>query len=151
MFNNRKLQEIFSTIHQGLITCYKSMNSRLPTGPGQEAHFWAEPSRELIWYIYILRSLERTLNNTVYAFYLDSYYEDVINKSEQFLSERGGSIIPPNMEKVVLYYTDPIILKMDSLVINSIADSQAYAELQLIGEGSYAKVFSYYDPMMLYK
>lgn len=144
-FSHQKLQEIFSTIHHLFVTNYKSMNSRLPTNK-YGAHFWAEPSRSLIKAITILRGLQRTLNDSGYAFELDPYYENIVTKSEEFLSESGGSQLPANMEKIVLYYTLPIIHKLDAISLENEHEKQRYANLKFIAEGSYAKVFSYFDP-----
>ncbi|MDD3404196.1 MAG: protein kinase family protein [Hespellia sp.] len=110
------------------------------------AHFWAEPSRSLIKSITILRGLQRTLKDSGYAFELDSYYENIVTQSEEFLSESGGSQLPANMKKIELYYTLPIIHKLDAISIGNEHEKQRYANLKLIGEGSYAQVFSYWDP-----
>ena len=76
---------------------------------------------------------------------VDPYYEQVITKSMEFLVKSGGSPIPPHMEKVVIYYTDPIFRKKDSVKINSTSAEQQYADLKQIGFGSYATVYSFFD------
>lgn len=80
-----------------------------------------------------------------YAFSVDPYYEQVITKSMEFLVKSGGSPIPPHMEKVVIYYTDPIFRKKDSVKIKSTSAEQQYADLKQIGFGSYATVYSFFD------
>lgn len=144
-FHNRKIQEIFSTIHHLFVDNYSAMNERLPTGDYGN-HYWAENSRELILAIEVLRGLERVLKTTNYAFSVDPYYEQVITKSMEFLVKSGGSPIPPHMEKVVIYYKDPIFRKKDSVKINSTSAEQQYADLKQIGFGSYATVYSFTDP-----
>lgn len=143
-FSNQKLKEIFSTIHHMCVINYKRMNDRLPTND-YRAHFWAEPSRDLIRAIESLRGLQRALKQTQYAFELDAYYENVITNSEKFLSSSGGSELPPNMEKVDIYYTIPILTLSNSINITTTQETH-YANLKLIGEGSYANVFSFNDP-----
>lgn len=143
-FHNRKIQEIFSTIHHLFVDNYSAMNERLPTGDYGN-HYWAENSRELILAIEVLRGLERVLKTTNYAFSVDPYYEQVITKSMEFLVKSGGSPIPPHMEKVVIYYTDPIFRKKNSVKINSTSAEQQYADLKQIGFGSYATVYSFFD------
>ena len=49
------------------------------------------------------------------------------------------------MEKDVIYYTDPIFRKKDSVKINSTSAEQQYADLKQIGFGSYATVYSFFD------
>lgn len=111
-FPLRKLQEIFSTLHSLFISNYDAMNSRLPTGEFTK-HFWAENSRELILAIDVTKSLQRILQTTAHAFDIDQYYQDILEKSQQFLSKSGGSEIPPHMDKVKLYYKIPIFIKSD--------------------------------------
>lgn len=45
--DHTKLREIFTTLHHDFISLFKIMNERLPTND-YEAHFWADPSRDLI-------------------------------------------------------------------------------------------------------
>lgn len=142
-FNYRKLTEIFSTLHHKLVSLFKIMNERLPTGE-YEAHFWADPSRELITTIDISLGLQRTLKNTKYAFTLDEYYNTIIKNCNKFLSSSGGSALPPNMEKIELYYTIPIFILQNTITITNELITNSL-ELQLIGSGSYANVYKYKD------
>jgi len=64
---HEKLREIFSTLHHLLVINYKLMNDRLPTGE-YPAHFWAEPSRELIRAIECVTGLQRVFKNSIYTF-----------------------------------------------------------------------------------
>ena len=144
-FKTEKLQKIFSTIHHLMVKNYKIMNQRLPTRE-YGAHFWAEPSRELLLGINIVTGMHRALKNTKFSFSFDEYYKKVIKESEEFLSNSGGSEIPPNMEKVQLYYTIPILKPNEVMSINSLSDINKTVDIKIIGEGSYAKVFSYIDP-----
>lgn len=143
--SDQKLKILFSTLHTSLINTFDSMNQRLPTSD-EPAHFWADPSRELIQAIEIIQSLERSLKNSELAFTIDKYYEDKINFCKTFLSKSGGSAIPPNTEKTDLYYTIPIFSPKSSIVIDS---QKTVSDLKLIGEGSYAKVFKYFDKFYL--
>ena len=42
-----KLREVMATLHYYFTTLFRTMNERLPTGENG-AHFWADPSRDLI-------------------------------------------------------------------------------------------------------
>ena len=138
-----KLREILSTLHSIFISTYKTMNDRLPTNE-DTAHFWADPSRELLRAIDISTGLQRTLKDSKFAFDFDSYYADLIEKSQKFLKKSGGSEIPSNMEKVELYYSLPIFTLVDSVTVERSSDVKTFS-LRLVGEGSYAKVFKYQD------
>lgn len=140
---NERLKVIFSTLQSQYISLFKLMNERLPT-TDHAAHFWAEPSRELIQTIEITNDLLRALKNSPYSFFVDDYYLKIIHHCETFLSKGGGSSIPPHTEKVELYYTIPIFVMSSIKSIDNQPNGKNY-QLKLIGEGSYAKVFKYFD------
>ena len=142
-FRNQKLREILMTLHHDLVGLFRTMNERLPTGE-HEAHFWAEPSRDLIKRIEIIFSLVSSLKETPLAFQIDPYYLDLLTRCRDFLSSSGGSALPPNMAKVELYYTLPIFLPLSSITISHKQQDFTF-DLKLIGSGSYANVCKYKD------
>ena len=142
-FRNQKLREILMTLHHDLVGLFRTMNERLPTGE-YEAHFWAEPSRDLIKRIEIIFSLVSSLKETPLAFQIDPYYLDLLTRCRDFLSSSGGSSLPPNMAKVELYYTLPIFLPLSSITISHKQQDFTF-DLKLIGSGSYANVYKYKD------
>lgn len=142
-FRNKKLREILMTLHHDLVWLFRTMNERLPTGE-HEAHFWAEPSRDLIKRIEIIFSLVSSLKETPLAFQIDPYYLDLLTRCRDFLSSSGGSSLPPNMAKVELYYTLPIFLPLSSITISHKQQDFTF-DLKLIGSGSYANVYKYKD------
>ncbi|WP_290524724.1 protein kinase family protein [Alcanivorax sp.] len=140
-FENGRLRILFSTLHAMLISAFDSMNHRLPTTE-ESAHFWADPSRELIQAIEIVEALERSLKRSEFAFAIEEYYRRTLSLCKTFLSKSGGSSIPPNTEKIELYYTIPIFSPQNSIVIEN---QKNVSDLKLIGRGSYAQVFKYDD------
>lgn len=142
-FDNEKLRIIFSTLHSELLNNFKLMNERLPTN-SSGAHFWADPSRALSKAIDILDGLLRALNGSDLSFEVDSYYSETIEKCKLFLKVSGGSTIPPNMEKITLYYTIPIFVTSTNTRVKNPINSRNY-KLKKIGEGSYANVYMYHE------
>lgn len=140
---NTKLREVLSTLHYYFVSLFRTMNQRLPTGDNG-AHFWADPSRDLISIIEITLGLYNSLKNSKFAFEIDDYYFSLIKKCRDFLSSSGGSVLPANMEKVDLYYVQPIFKMLNSITIKNINTDLVY-ELKQIGEGSYANVYKYKD------
>ena len=114
-FSNPTLQVIFSTLHELLVKNYEKMNTRLPTGDSI-SYFWAENSRELILANSTIDSLQRILKNTEYSFNVAQYYQTIIEKTKNFLLQNGGSHIPAKMEKIELYYTIPIFIRVTNHV-----------------------------------
>ena len=142
-FRNQKLREILMTLHHDLVGLFRTMNERLPTGE-HEAHFWAEPSRDLIKRIEMIFGLVSSLKDSALAFLIDPYYLDLLTRCRDFLSSSGGSSLPPNMAKVELYYTLPIFLPLSSITISHKQQDFTF-DLKLIGNGSYANVYKYKD------
>lgn len=142
-FENVKLREVLTTLHYYFIILFRTMNERLPTGENG-AHFWADPSRELISIIEITIGLYNTLKNSKYAFNIDDYYYELIKKCRNFLSSSGGSELPANMQKIDLYYIQPIFKKSQSISVKNKSINMVY-DLKQIGEGSYANVYKYRD------
>ncbi|MBE6400644.1 MAG: protein kinase family protein [Verrucomicrobia bacterium] len=141
---HEKLKTIFSWLHGGFVSLFEILNKRLPTGENS-AHFWADPSRELSFIIDITISLQNSLRESKWAFVVDEYYATLIKRCREFLSDSGGSSIPPHMEKVILCYVEPIFRLTEFVLINN-EDRSVIANLKPIGNGSYANVFRYTDP-----
>lgn len=118
------------------------MNTRLPT-EDNVSYYWASESRDLIFVIELINDMQNKLKNTENAFVLNEYYVEILKKCNGFLEKRG-STIPSFMDRVDVYYSIPIFIKKDSVKIESDV-THNYYNLKLIGEGSYAKVFKYYD------
>ena len=140
---NIKFREILTTLHYEFTTLFRTMNERLPTGD-YEAHFWAQPSRDLIFIIEMTIGLFNAVKGTKYAFEIDEYYNDLIRKCRDFLCSSGGSTLPTHMDKINLYYVDPIFKLSTSVVVNNVNTDMNY-ELKQIGNGSYANVYKYKD------
>lgn len=80
---NTKLREVLSTLHYYFVSLFRTMNQRLPTGDNG-AHFWADPSRDLISIIEITLGLYNSLKNSKFAFEIDDYYFSLIKSAETF-------------------------------------------------------------------
>ena len=139
---NDRLKYLFSWLHAAYINSFSTLNRRLPTDI-EEAHFWAAPSRDLLFAINLTYSLQQELEKSDLAFMIDKYYEGVIKKCQSFLSSSSGSTIPIGMKRVELYYLMPIFHLADTIKLNRRKISTV--SLKPIGEGSYAKVFRYTD------
>jgi serine/threonine-protein kinase len=144
-FNDQKLVSILATFHSNLVQLFESMNTRLPVTENSNPHFWANESRELKNNIRLIGRLRRSCAQTKHSFEIDEYYNQLFEKCSDFLVESGGSTMPVGFEEIDIYYTKPIFLLNDSVSLKS-NQSTTIVNLQIIGEGSYAKVFKYVDP-----
>ena len=71
---NERLRDVFSSLHNQFILLFKTMNERLPT-KDEGAHFWAEPSRQLIKIIDITFELYNSLKGSNFSFTINEYYQ----------------------------------------------------------------------------
>lgn len=138
------LNNLFSTLHHMIVDCFRSMNSRLPTFD-YEAHYWANDSRKLLLAIETSFDVIAFLNKNGINIVIDEYYKNVMNHCLSFLCKSGGSEIPKNTDKIVIYTNNPIFLKKDSIKIKTQLEKEV--DLIMIGDGSYANVYKYKDPM----
>lgn len=142
-FGRNDIILILSTLHSSLLKLFKSMNGILPT-KDYCAHFWADPSRELIDTIDKIETLQRRLSKSEYAFKIEEYNQGIINKCNEFLSSSGGSTIPENMDKIELFYVNPIFIKCNTINVKHSSENIIH-DLIPLGEGSYALTYKYHD------
>lgn len=141
--SHTKLREILSTLHYDLISLFRTMNERLPTGENG-SYFWADQSRSLIATIEMILGLFKSLKTTAFTFTIDDYYFRLIKKCRNFLSPSHGTTLPTNMEKVNLYYTIPIFIPNTTVTFTH-PQTSISSSLKQIGNGSYANVYKYKD------
>lgn len=137
---NKELKYLFALLHQELNRLFKFMYNKEKTN----MHYNADASRELIKYIELYRDMKFELKGTGNDFYINDDYLSLINMAESFLQESGGSLIPDNLIHIKLIEYEPIFNFETTIKVPTPKESAEYS-LKLIGEGSYAKVFKYYD------
>ena len=84
------------------------------------------------------------MKGSEYAFEIDNYYNELMLKCRDFLSSSGGSVIPANMQKIELYYVQPIFMPMSVMTVPNMQTTMNF-EIKHLGEGSYANVYKYKD------
>lgn len=141
--SNEKLKEIFSILHNSLNTLFSFMNYK--NNPGLGGHYNAHESRSLIEIIDVIRVLQASLKDTN-SFEIDSEYKEIIDVCRTFLSESSGSPIPVDFKRINIIEDKPIFTLIDTTAIQ-VLGATSTVNLKQIGEGSYAKVFKYRDPL----
>ncbi len=117
--SDEKLQVVFSCLHGLIVELFEKMNTRLPTDDSGN-YYWAEDSRQLIKCIEITYCLKNALKDSPLSFDVVEYYDNIFNWCSSFLHQYRGSQIPPNMDKIEIYYTDPIFkLKNTSIAVET--------------------------------
>lgn len=143
VFERKDLILILSTLHSSLVNLFKCMNGRLPT-KNDVAYFWADPSRELIDTIDKIETLQRKLKKSEYSFKVNEYNQNIITHCKTFLKSSYGSTIPENMDRIDLYYAEPIFIK-DNVINVKRTESTSTNNLISLGAGSYALTYKYHD------
>lgn len=138
--DNIKLYFIY--FHQHLNSLLQFMNSR-----GANAHYTANESRFLLSLIDKIKEFQLTLKNTRYNFDIDSDYLKWMNYCELFLETSGGSTIPSDYKRVTVKNYEPIFYLNNDNIILSKDNNLANIKMDLKGEGAYAKVFSFIEPI----
>ena len=137
---NSKLREIFAILHANFNYLFSFMNDKMDSN----RHYNADPSRDLKELVQYTKVLHANLKEE-YAFEINEYYEDVINKCASFLSSSGGSTIPEDFPPIEIIEHQPIFTLANTLTVAGVTQN-ASVNLRFIGEGSYANVFKYKDP-----
>ncbi|AGX42593.1 protein kinase domain-containing protein [Clostridium saccharobutylicum] len=136
---NSRLKIIFAKMHFEINSLFKYLNQRLGT-----SHYTAAESRELIKWIDEIYEIQSNLKRTDLEFSINSYYQDIFTKCNEFLCESGGSPIPSEFKKVTLILIEPIFIIPNTTKVITGKVTALYP-ITLIGKGSYGQVFKYKD------
>lgn len=155
---NVDLQKILASFHAQLNHWFAVINSDLRTTYDEEGnkiycggYFHAQDSRDLLQLFDRLDHLKAKLNSTNYNFMLtNDAYEKAIRYCKKFVVSSGGSTIPEGFMPIEIEDVDPIFQLKSSVKIDYNKQT-IYSGLKCIGEGSYAQVFTYTDPIYHFK
>lgn len=150
---NDDLRKILAAFHTNLNSWITVINSDIRTTYDEDGkmvysggYFHAQDSRDYLSLIEKIDSLRSKLNSSEYAFRLcRDEYDDFIRRTRRFVVKSGGSTIPDGFEPVEIEDLNPVFELVSGVAITN-DNKTIYASMKPVGEGSYAKVFSYTDP-----
>ncbi|MFI1392010.1 protein kinase family protein [Streptomyces griseoaurantiacus] len=134
------LGRIFASLHERLNEHFEAINGRTET----TRHYWADPSRTMLA---LLKEIDEVIDSLAHAnleVELAGAYRAAIDGCKAWLKHSGGSSIPEEFKQIGLIKYEPAFTLANATVRLKKGDTRV--QLQLIGEGSYAKVFSFVDP-----
>ncbi|WP_433792702.1 protein kinase family protein [Actinoplanes sp. CA-252034] len=140
LYDDPEFGRMFAVLHYRLNLHFGSINERLRSG----RHYWANNSRELIDLIARLREIRRDLKRSGIEIFLDERYETDVERCELWLSPSGGSSIPGDFEPIEIVKYEPVF--HSSFATVKLLKRDESASLKMVGQGSYAFVYSYLDP-----
>ncbi|MFE2436347.1 protein kinase family protein [Streptomyces sp. NPDC059409] len=135
-----RFDRAFASLHEQLNYHFESINDRAET----THHYWAERSREMFALIKELTSFLDSLKHAGIQVHLAESYAEALRSCQSWLVRSGGSTIPDDFEQIKIIKYEPVFSRPDTET--KLKKSSQRTQLQLIGEGSYAKVFSFTDP-----
>ncbi|MBW5251120.1 protein kinase family protein [Streptomyces sp. P01-B04] len=135
-----RFDRAFASLHERLNEHFESINDRAET----TRHYWAEQSREMIALAKEVTNFLGSLKHAGMQVHLVESYASAIEGCQSWLVRSGGSTIPDEFEQIAITRYEPVFSRPDTEI--KLKKSSQRPQLQLIGEGSYAKVFSFIDP-----
>jgi tRNA A-37 threonylcarbamoyl transferase component Bud32 len=131
---------MFSVLHQRLNEHFDDINDRALS----THHYWADNSRDLLALIRLLNDDLYELKRAGAEVKLDDRYQEAIQRCKPWLSRSGGSTVPEDWHPIELIRYEPVFSRDTQSV--SLTKHPNKLKLDMVGEGSYAYVYSYIDP-----
>lgn len=132
---------MFSVLHKQLNRHFESINDRART----TQHYWADNSRDLLALIDAIEKDVYSLKRAGIHVAIDDRYQDALERCQPWLSFSGGSAVPDDFEEIDVVKYEPVFTRPTESVV--LPNQPERAPLKMVGEGSYAHVYSYVDPM----
>lgn len=140
LYEGEELQHAFAVLHKQLNDHFISINGRIVS----TRHYWADHSRDLISLIKVLNQELYDLKRAGIEVTLAPRYQDALEECEKWLSPSGGSAIPEEQEQLEVILYEPVFHRDDEKV--KLTPLSSPVKLSMLGQGSFAHVFSYVDP-----
>lgn len=131
---------MFSVLHKQLNEHFEAINGRARS----THHYWAEPSRNMIALIDELNIDLYDLKRAGIDVILDPTYQEALERCQPWLSPSGGSAVPDDFEQINILKFERVFARQTDFI--PLANQPERVKLTMVGEGSYAHVYSYVDP-----
>lgn len=131
---------MFAVLHQRLNRHFDEINGRARA----TKHYWAENSREMLGLIKEINQDLHDLGRAGVQAQLVDDYQAAIERCEPWLAPSGGSAVPDDFELIDVIKYEPVFTRPAASV--KLNKQQTRVDLKMVGEGSYATVYSYVDP-----
>lgn len=131
----------FASIHERVDACLKFLNVKAPNG--QEGHYNADDSRELLGLIEELNDLRRALRMVGQALVVRPEYEQTLKGAASWLQPSNGSPVPQGFTPVEVDPYSPMLWREETAMAVSPGTN---VELKMVGAGAFATVQKFVDP-----
>lgn len=139
LYRSSRWGHMFAVLHEGLNEHFDAINGRAES----TGHYWADNSRAMLDLLKDLKNDLYTLKRAGVDVTLHAQYQSAIERCKPWLSSSGGSAVPEDFEPIELIKYDQVF--SENLVVE-LKKHHEPIEPKMIGNGSYANVYSYKDP-----
>lgn len=138
--DDARFGRVFASFHERLNQHFDAINDRARS----TRHYWADNSREMLALVDELDDVLRTLKSAGVDVVFSKEYSSGLARCTPWLSSNRGSTVPDDFDPIPLIRYQPVLNRPETSV--HLQKQQTAASLKMIGEGSYAFVYSYVDP-----
>jgi len=140
LYSDQRFGCVFARIHEQLNGHFASINDRARS----TRHYWAESSRDLIRLIDELNDALETFEQVGLPVQFSTDYRSEIDRCTPWLASSHGSEVPEGFQLIKLIKYAPIFMLSGTEI--TLATGTVRRNLRIVGEGSYALVYSFADP-----
>jgi eukaryotic-like serine/threonine-protein kinase len=138
--DDTRFGHVFATLHERLNQHFDSINGRAKT----TKHYWADASRDMLVLTDELEDALDVLKVAGFEVIFTAEYRAAIDRCKPWLSMSYGSTVPDDFEQIRLIKFEPVFSRPETSV--RLKKRRSAVPLKMVGEGSYATVFSFSDP-----
>jgi tRNA A-37 threonylcarbamoyl transferase component Bud32 len=131
---------IFASLHERLNHHFDSINGRAKA----TKHYWADSSRDMLALIEELDDALGSLKIAGFDVVFAADYRAAVDRCKPWLSMTYGSTVPDDFKQIRLIKYQAVFIRPETTV--RLKKRESAVQLEMVGEGSYATVFSYIDP-----
>jgi hypothetical protein len=131
---------VFAHLHERLNQHFAAINGRTKS----TKHYWAEDSRDMLALIEELDEVLGSLQIAGFEVIFAAEYRTALERCQPWLSMSGGSRVPEDFGQIRLVKFEPVFNRPELTV--RLKKRQSAVPLKMVGEGSYANVYSFTDP-----
>jgi eukaryotic-like serine/threonine-protein kinase len=131
---------VFAILHERMNQHFDAINGRAKT----TKHYWADASRDMLELIDELDDVLYSLKVAGFEVVFTAKYRAAVDRCKPWLAMSFGSSVPDDFEQIRLIKFEPVFIRPETTV--RLKKLQSAVQLKMVGEGSYAIVFSFIDP-----
>lgn len=136
----KRFGHVFASLHERLNQSFELINGRARS----TRHFWADSSRAMLALIEEIEDVLEVLKVAGFQVIFVAEYQAAVDRCKPWLAMTYGSEVPDGFEQIRLIKFQPVFSMSETSI--RLTKQQSALKLNMVGEGSYAIVYSFTDP-----